>query len=141
MIPLSADATQDGIHERRGTTFPDGPGEADGIVHRGRRRHPIEVEQLEDAEPKDVDDLGIEAGQRPARMLRDDAVEGGLPAQCAGDDLADERPIALVLEPAARPGERVRQIGGLFAHRTEDLIRRSARGRDHPRSIFIPGTM
>ena len=90
---------------------------------------------------QDVEDLGIEAGERPLGERVDDVIERALPAQRAGGDLSGERAIALVVQSGAGPRERRRQIHGFWREpvrrfpiavdRPQRLVRRHAGGRDH----------
>jgi hypothetical protein len=70
------------------------------------------MQQLKDRGTEDIDDFRIEPGDRPLAEGRDDVVEGALPAQRAGRDLAGERTVALVRQCSADSGERVRKIRG-----------------------------
>ena len=60
------------------------------------------MQELEDRTAQDVEDFGVESREGTAAELRDDVVEGALPSERAGDDLAGERPIALVGQPRTR---------------------------------------
>ena len=97
------------------------------------------MQKLKDRAAQDVEDLGVQSRHGTAAELRDDVVECALPAERAGDDLAGERPIALVGQPRTRARERVGKVSACRRHRAQRFVRRLARGRDHPRSTFEPG--
>jgi hypothetical protein len=54
------------------------------------------MQQLECGHPQDVDDFGIEPGDRPFRDGCDEVVECATPAERPSGDLGGERAIALV---------------------------------------------
>src|SRR6185503_314614 len=105
---LPAGAPQDRIHQRSRAALADLAGHVDRVVDRGRRGNTIEVQQLEEREPEDLDDLGIEPVDWPARVHGNHPIERALPAEGTSGDLSGEGAIPLVAEA----GPRTRQGGG-----------------------------
>jgi hypothetical protein len=100
VIPLATDPPAHCVHQ--GCRV----GEIHGIVYHGRRRNAIEVQQLEERDPKDVEDLFVEAIQRAACIDADDSIEGSLPAKRARRDFVRQRAIAFVSQVRTHACER-----------------------------------
>src|SRR5262249_27759135 len=140
LLAPTADFPQDGVHERSGAAFARASRKADRVVDGSRRGDAIELQKLEDREPQDVQDLGIQPGDRPSRDVADDAIESTLPTEGAGCDLAGQRAIALVLQVRTRRGERMRQVRAAAVHGAENLVGRLAGRRDHAGSMRAPAS-
>jgi hypothetical protein len=80
------------------------------VVHNGGSRDTREVQQLVDAEPKDVDHLGVQFLEGASSEVDDQVIECGAPALDAGADVGGERTIAIVLQRAARMRDGRREI-------------------------------
>ncbi len=65
----------------------------DGLGNRGVCRHTPHVQQLIDAEPEEIDHIGIQARQATAHPLGENRVDRGTMAQHSVDELA--RPAAV----------------------------------------------
>ena len=131
---LAAGASQDRIHERGGAALAGLAGELNGIVDGRRRGDTIEVEQLKQREAQDVHHLGIQPIERAPGEHADDPIEGRLPSERAGGDLAGERPIALVAKGGARPCQRRGQIRGAAVDGPKRLVGRQPGRSNHGRN-------
>ena len=131
LLALARDGAEDRVHEAGGAAFARASSQLDGIVHRRRGRHPIQVQQLVDAEAKDVQDFRVEPSGRAPCEVRDQVVEGALPSQGAGGDLAGERTVTRVAEGRAGVCERLRQVRASLVHGPQNVVRRPASWSDH----------
>ena len=80
LLALARDGAQNGIHEAGGAAFARASSQLDRVVHHRRGRHPIQVQQLVDAEAKDVQDFRVEPSGGAPCEARDQVVEGALPS-------------------------------------------------------------
>ena len=86
LLALARDGAEDRVHEAGGAAFAGASSQLDRVVHRRRGRHPIQVQQLVDAEAKNVQDFRVEPSGGAPCEVRDQVVEGALPSQGAGGD-------------------------------------------------------
>ena len=81
--------------------------------------------------PQDLDDLRVEAADRPLRELADDAVERGPPALDARRDFRGQRAIAVIGERGSGARNCGGQVSPAGRDREEDVVGGEARRRDH----------
>jgi hypothetical protein len=97
--------TQDRIYESGGALLSCAPRQINCIVHDGRRRHAIEMQELIQAEANDQQDVYVEFRNGTVGETLDEMVEAALPPQRAGHDVCRQRAIAVVGEVSARLNE------------------------------------
>ena len=137
-VPLAARPPEQRVHERRGARLAGLLRHLHGVVDRGRRRHPIEMEQLKQRQPEDVDDFAVQHLDRTAGVGGDEDVERALPAQRSGGDLAGKRAVAFVLEVGSGADESRGQVRAAGADRPQHVVRCEPRRRNHGSKV-IPG--
>ena len=131
LVLLPERRAQHRVHESARAWLSRRAGQIHRIVHDRGCRHPIQVEQLIQAETQDGDDLRIELADAALREVLDEMVEAALPPQRAGDDLGSQRPIALVLEMLAAGVECRGQIGPAGCDCAKRVIRSGSRRGGH----------
>ncbi len=131
LLALARDGAEDRIHEAGGAAFAHASSQLDRVVHRRRGRHPIQVQQLVDAEAKDVQDFRVEPSGGAPCDVRDQLVVGALPSSGAGGDLAGARTVTRVAERRAGVRERLRQVRASLVHGPQNVVRRPASWSDH----------
>jgi hypothetical protein len=93
---LSRRSPQDRVDQSGRAAFARLSSQLDGIVNDGCGRYACQVQKLVEAQAKNLDDLGVEAIERPLRERHDQMIECGPPALHAGDDFGHQRLIAIV---------------------------------------------
>ncbi len=97
---LAAERAKGGIDQSRRARLPRSTRQLDGVVDRRGRRNAIEIEQLEGAEPKHAQHLGVEPLERTRHAVRQLVVDRALHAKRAGDQL-EQAAIDLGHRPAS----------------------------------------
>jgi hypothetical protein len=97
-MTLTKRRSQHRIHEARGARELRRPRQVHRIVDDGRSGHPIEVQDLKQAQSRDHEHGRIELRQRPSRHVLNEVIEPALPAKRSRHDRSREGAIAFLLQ-------------------------------------------
>ena len=104
LMALAHDGAEHGVDKTRGARLVRRACEVDRVVHHGRGRHAVQVEQLIDRQTQDDADLDVERLEGTTRERAADMVERALPAQRAQDDIGREGAVAVFREANEESG-------------------------------------
>ena len=103
LLLLPDQRTQDAVDEAGDPLKVFPPSQLNGFMHRGRRRHPVEHQQLVSTDPQHGQHARLDLGQRLAAEPRQGEIEPPPLAEHPINQFGDQTPVPGI--DSARPGE------------------------------------